>query len=263
MEIIDWHIFHNKNRTIDAEVSASIGVFDGVHIGHRELIQRILANPSGSLPIIITFRENPTGLLHPERFLGNITTLEQKLQRLQRLRVQAVILIDFSSEFSKLTGTEFLDILRRRLKLKQIVIGENFHCGYKMDTNAEAVKGYLESFEIRVDIVHPVCDSGHPVSSTRIRRKIKAGNIAKAEQLLMDEYSVDVRQNSTELSDSQYIIKKDTISQVLPDPGRYSVALEHNNRRCLAELVIDERNISWPGNTNFEHVDTIHFLVEM
>jgi riboflavin kinase / FMN adenylyltransferase len=263
MEIIDWHIFHSQDRTEDMEVSASIGVFDGVHIGHRELIQRILANPLGSIPMIITFKQNPASVIHPDRYQGDITTLEQKLERFERLEVGAVILIDFSSEFSKLSGKEFLEILRRRLRLKQVVIGKNFHCGYKMDTDAEAVKRFLESFNIRVDVVHPVMERDHPVSSTRIRRKIKAGNIAKAEQLLMNEYSIDVRQCNTELEESNYRIQKKVISQVLPDPGRYSVALEYDKRRCLTDLIISESIISWPKNTEFIRVDYIHFLVEM
>ena len=93
-----------------APFAATIGVFDGLHIGHRELVEEG-ARQGGLASAVLTFRENPKRISRPRRFHGELSTLAQRLELIDSMGVDLCVLIDFSGDFSKLPGRQFLSML--------------------------------------------------------------------------------------------------------------------------------------------------------
>jgi FAD synthase len=161
--------------------SASIGVFDGVHLGHQALISKVVSR--GPNPTVITFRQNPKGVLSPETYSGDIIALEEKLALFEKLGITRTILIDFSENFSKLEGRFFIETLLDR-GLAFLAVGENFRCGHRLDTDAAAIKRITAGRGVETEVLEPVLFEGERVSSSRIRAAISAGKFEKAQLLL-------------------------------------------------------------------------------
>jgi riboflavin kinase/FMN adenylyltransferase len=176
----------------DRRTAITIGVFDGVHRGHQALIAKIVQKAPDLLPAVITFRENPKRIAVPARSAkpqnaareGNILSLEQKTALFEKLGVGLCVVIDFSSGFCKLKGQDFFGLVRRFLHPVYAVIGSNFHCGYRRDTGAEEFRRLGEENGVEVEIAPPVLEGGLPVSSSRIRELLRAGDRAGAALLL-------------------------------------------------------------------------------
>ena len=152
----------------------TVGVFDGVHRGHQALIRLILGRPL--IPLIVSFRNSPKG--RPE-----IYSLERKLELFEELGVRRTVLIDFSPDFSKLGGRDFMRLLRERGKLRYLAVGSNFRCGYGLDTDAAAIRALGEgAFE--TEVLPPLLYRGDPVSSSRVRAALLAKRFEEAEALL-------------------------------------------------------------------------------
>jgi riboflavin kinase/FMN adenylyltransferase len=131
----------------------------------------------------VTFKQNPLQTLDPKALAVEITPLEQKLRIFEALGVQLTVLIDFSPEFSKIDGRDFIDLVLDK-PVKLIAVGRNFRCGHKLDTGAEEIRKLAEARGAEVWIAPPVMDVGEPVSSSRIRQALAAGRQAEAERLL-------------------------------------------------------------------------------
>jgi FAD synthase len=168
----------------------TVGVFDGLHRGHTELIRRIVSR--GPCPTVVTFRENPKMVLLPGRYEGDIFSLRQKLAAFEELGVARVILIDFSEYFSRIEGWEFIDSLESRGGLVFLAIGAGFRCGYRHETGAELIRRNNESKGIPTEIIPPVLYGGSPVSSSRIRAAISRGDLAGAGALLGRNFELDL-----------------------------------------------------------------------
>ena len=166
-------------------LAVAIGVFDGVHRGHQALIRRICETaPGSSVPTIVTFRQNPLKIFNPDGFFGEIYPLEQKLSVLESLGVQMVVLIDFSLEFSKINGRDFIDLLLKCRPVKLIALGSNFRCGHSLDTGVEEIQTLAQAKGTEVWVAPPVMDEGQPVSSSRIRQALAEGRVSEAERLM-------------------------------------------------------------------------------
>jgi len=167
--------------------SLTIGVFDGLHRGHQALIAKITAKAPELLPVVVTFRENPKRRGFEAKTAGtpkDIIAFEEKLALLDSLGVALCVIIDFSERFSKLSGAAFLEDLCRYLRPAYIALGTNFHCGHRRDTDAGAFKAMAEQLGIEAEIIPPVLEGGKPVSSSRIRAALEAGDTGAAGLLL-------------------------------------------------------------------------------
>jgi riboflavin kinase/FMN adenylyltransferase len=188
MRVVEWSDFAPLSAqapSFDREPSAiTIGVFDGIHRGHQALIRRITGKSASLVPTVITFKKNPKELLKKGDFTGDILSLDQKLMIFERMGVVRVILIDFSEKISRLSGIEFLDLVRQWLCPGFVAVGSNFRCGHCGDTDALRVKALYREAGIPVDVVAPVLEGASPVSSSRIRSALAAGDFSVAARLL-------------------------------------------------------------------------------
>jgi riboflavin kinase/FMN adenylyltransferase len=180
MRIIDW-----PESPPDSKPTAiTIGVFDGVHRGHRALIEKIVQKSPEMVPTVLTFRENPKKISRPGAFFGDIMSFNEKLALLEELGVELCTVIDFSPEFSTLKGREFFQKLCRFLNPGYAVIGSNFRCGHGLDTDAAAFRRLGLEKGVDVEILAPVMEGGLPVSSSRVREAIRGGRYDEASELL-------------------------------------------------------------------------------
>jgi riboflavin kinase/FMN adenylyltransferase len=147
----------------------------------------------GPCPTAVTFRENPRKLLDPAGYGGDIFSLEQHLEVLEVYGVEQAVLIDFSEKFSKLKGQEFIVLLEDRMHVVFLVIGANFRCGYSQDTGVSFIKTMNEKRGIATDVVPPVVEGSLPVSSSRIRASIAAGDLEAAAAMLGRNPELDLR----------------------------------------------------------------------
>jgi riboflavin kinase/FMN adenylyltransferase len=219
--VYSWEEFIEQEELRDQPAALTVGVFDGIHVGHRRLIDLVQAHSDAVLRGVITFSENPSAIVHRSSYLGDILSVRQRLERLERLGVHMVVLIDFSRAFRALPGRRFLDLVRRSVNLRYLTVGWNFHCGHNSDTSAAEAAEYLGERGVRVDIAEPVVDNGVPVSSTRIRREIGRGALEDAERLMTERWALDLRGIDADCVDSRCLLRREEIRQVLPPAGWY------------------------------------------
>jgi FAD synthase len=179
MQVITWTDL--TSYPFPLPYSATVGVFDGVHLGHQALINKVVNR--GPNPTAITFRQNPKGILSPETYGGDIIGLEEKLALFEKLGITRTILIDFSENFSRLEGRFFIETLLDR-GLAFLAVGENFRCGCGLDTDAAAIRRITAGRGVETEVLKPVLFAGERVSSSRIRAAISAGEFEKARALL-------------------------------------------------------------------------------
>ena len=208
MLVIEWRQFLENGLPLGEKFSSvTIGVFDGVHCGHQSLIEKIVSHNADNVPVVITFRQNHKGKKHAQK---NIQTFRQKTAIFESLGVKITLVIDFTESFRHMAGIEFLEVLLKHGKMGFLAVGSNFRCGYRLDTNAEAIQKFFAPHNIPVEIVPEVMEGGLPISSSRIRSVITGGNLQKAQAMLGRPYTID-------LAALQEI--------VLPPPGRYQALL--------------------------------------
>ena len=157
-----------------------IGIFDGVHAGHQELVEAAKAH--GKV-IALTFYPHPTAIFAPERTPMQLLPLEDRVSQLKAHGADEVVVIDFTKDFAALSPDQFIDeILVKKLSATHVVVGENFTFGHK----AEGTAHYLQSVDkgFKTTIVKLSQNRGNPISSSRIRGLIFDGDVERASELL-------------------------------------------------------------------------------
>ncbi len=201
--------------------AVTIGVFDGLHCGHRALVEGCVHRAKAGPSVVFTFRSNPKKLLKPDTFPGDLLSLDRKLELLEAFGVDLVVLIDFSGDFSRMPGRIFLSALHESVHPDFVAIGSDFHCGKGRDTDAAGLLAFFGERGVRVEIFAPVVAGGEVISSTRIRLALQCGNIGAASELLGREVEVEL---------GVHLGLRDGVHQfarpeglVLPPPGLYPV----------------------------------------
>ncbi|MGL6115507.1 bifunctional riboflavin kinase/FAD synthetase [Cetobacterium sp. SF1] len=158
----------------------AIGAFDGIHKGHRELIERAVsdARAKGGKAIIFTFANHPLETIDVARAPKLINSKEEKIHILASLGVDCLIMQPFTKEFANMDPVYFIEkILKEKLDAREIYIGFNFTFGKGGKAKAEDMSNLSREYEIHVNIVSPVTINGEVVSSTSIREKILKGDL--------------------------------------------------------------------------------------
>jgi riboflavin kinase/FMN adenylyltransferase len=164
----------------------TIGVFDGVHLGHKHLIAKLkeLAQKQGDLSGVITFSQHPREVLSPQTRLPSLTGLEQRLALLQDEGVDIVIPLPFTPRIANLSPKQFLSLLKEYLKVKGLVVGPDFALGKDRQGDIDALRQLGKEMGFSVTVVPPLRIGGEVVSSTAIRKALADGDMEKAQKLL-------------------------------------------------------------------------------
>ncbi len=164
----------------------TIGVFDGVHAGHRYLINQAkqIANQTNSILVVASFDPHPISVLRPDNFLGLLTLPDFRLKLLKAAGADRVEFIEFSKDVSRMTPDEFIDtVVLGQLKANSVVVGENFRFGNSASGNVETLEILANKFGFNLDVVKLVGDQ-QTWSSTRIRNYLIGGDVKAARQIL-------------------------------------------------------------------------------
>ncbi len=173
--------------------AVALGNFDGVHLGHQRLIERIRKDASelGVPSAVYTFEPHPVKVLAPSQCPRLLTTLEQKLRHLERYGVETTIVEPFDREFAHLTAEEFFDrILLERLRPSSIVVGYDFTFGLHRGGTIETIEEFGRKNGIGVSIVPAVFMGETLISSTVIRKLILERQIVEADSFLGRPYEI-------------------------------------------------------------------------
>ena len=225
MKVLTWQEFQNNHS--QEKLAATVGVFDGLHYGHQVLIDTIKLQSPALKPCIITFKENPKKILNPSSYKGSLLTLEQKLSGFQHMGIEYCVMIDFSDNFAKLSGREFLAALYIA-NVQFIAVGVNFQFGHNLDTNAAKVEKLSEEIGLRSCIVENVMYRGHAISSSRIRHVVLEGRLGEAAEMIGRPYQVLARRETSVIDEkAEFFLPEDDL--LIPPEGQYEVFIKDND----------------------------------
>ena len=171
----------------------TLGNFDGLHLGHQELIRMIIqrAKETGAISIVVTFRPHPLKILAPEKCPPLISIYEEKIRLFDKLGIDVLIKIPFTMDFSRMTPRDFVkDILCGMLGAKEIFVGFNYRFGKGREGNIQTLKELGREFGFIVREVGQISLEGEVISSTKIRLLLKDGDVEHATRLLGRPYTI-------------------------------------------------------------------------
>jgi len=174
----------------------AIGNFDGVHAGHQAILRRAIeyARSSGALATAVTFDPHPLKILRPQHAPSLLSTLEQRLEWMEQLGLDAVLILPFTPELAAVPATEFVErMLAGTLRAERIFVGENFRFGHRHAGDVALLESLAHRFGYTVEIMPPVAVDGEVVSSTSVRRAVTEGRMDAAARLLGRPYSLSGR----------------------------------------------------------------------
>ena len=169
----------------------TIGTFDGVHIGHRKILDKIInhANITELKSSVLTFFPHPRMVLQKDADIKLLNTIDEKVMILERLGLDVLIIHPFTKEFSRLTATEFVrDILVNKLNIKKVIIGYDHRFGRNRTANINDLIAFGNALEFTVDEIPAQEIDDVSVSSTKIRKALEEGYIETANSYLGYEY---------------------------------------------------------------------------
>lgn len=168
--------------------AVTIGKFDGMHLGHRAVVARLLAlaRQRGLVSTVLTFDRNPLSLLRPQKCPASIASITQKLESLEEAGVDATLLVRFDQEFSAMTAAEFMKrILVDALHASVVLVGRDFRFGHGGDGTVDTLREFGLERGIDVLVIDDIAqDDSRRVSSTSVRERILDGRVAEAGMLL-------------------------------------------------------------------------------
>ena len=169
-----------------------IGVFDGVHRGHQEILGRAKELANGEKIIALTFDPHPTTVFAPERAPSLLTTLADRVELLKIHNADQVAVIKFTKEFAALSPQDFVkNVLVDQLEATKVVVGKDFTYGYKASGNIETLTQSGKELGFEVIALELIDEGDHKISSTRIRTYLVEGKVEVARELLSRPHRLD------------------------------------------------------------------------
>jgi riboflavin kinase/FMN adenylyltransferase len=225
------------------------GSFDGVHIGHKAILNRIqrLAKEYNGESVLITFDPHPRKVLYPDtagKDLKLITSNEEKLELLEETGLQNVIIVEFTVEFSKITSEEFVrDYLHGILRARVVVVGFNHHFGNNKEGDYKQLWGWREKYGFEAEEIPEQEVQHETVSSTKIRKAINEGYMQRANAYLDHYYmviSIPEKYFFHENDNVMSILKCPVTEEckLLPVTGIYAVSVMQSGANSKAMAII-------------------------
>ena len=233
MKILTWNdiLFvlntGDKNKYFENGTGISVGSFDGLHKGHRVLLNSLVSSCKNEnlLSGVVTFKRPLPGIKHFGDYQGDISTLDQRIKLFENIGIDFVIVVDFDDAFASIHGADFLDILKNACNLQLLAEGVDFRFGYKGATDVQAIKYWTKKNNIKTIFIEPVYyregTAEERVSSSFIRQMIRKGFFSTANDLLQRPYELSIKNHQTE-------IEKSSIEQVVPPVGIYHCRNEND-----------------------------------
>ena len=225
-------IILDGNYTCERSVVA-LGMFDGVHLGHRVLLQRgaALARQAGVPLVVSTFQEHPLQVIAPEKCPPQLTTFEERAQLMEELGVDVLYAMPFDAEIMNMPPEDYVGHLVRRFHPTDVVCGYNHTFGRKGEGKPALLQFIGEALGFATSIVPNITLEGREVSSTAIRGHLAAGMVHEARKLLKRPYKLEAVQQGNVWHFTQP-------TKQIPMAGDYRVFAEVNEKQVPALLRI-------------------------
>lgn len=260
--------------------AVTVGGFDGMHLGHQALFDAVfewkekraradhlgLQNVRGAcLTGAVTFTRSP-GAFKSESYPGDLMTERMKLEFLEKRGFDFCVMIDFSEDFSKIVGRNFLDQLRKFCSAQFLAAGSDFRCGHNLDTGVAELADYATQNGLELKVLDDVTLDKKRVSSSLIRGAVLEGDFALAKKLLGFPYRIDCSRLEWRASSSDSslsLIANGRTTQVLPKAGRHPVSVVFAGKKSSAFFCAEGQflRLEFPlGQKGFSSVQEIEFL---
>ena len=226
MQVLSWND-SDFPQFLGKETAVTIGSFDGLHKGHRMLVDTLtrISAEKHYVPAVITFTRPLPAIKHAGDYAGDISSLPQRLALFEQLGIESVILVDFTEQFAALSGEDFLTRLVESMNMKCLVEGFDFHCGYKGKTTRKEIEAWAAAAHVETHFVPPVyCKTKDGktarISSSFIRHMILDGDFSAAAELLTRTYELDLAEIRRAAATNS------AFTQLLPPDGSYRALSE-------------------------------------
>ncbi len=259
-------IYHSiKEFPSDINTIVTIGTFDGVHKGHKEIVWRLnsTAKKEGLESVLLTFYPHPRHVLFPDdQKLKLINTIEEKTEALRKTGLQHFIIQEFDVDFSRIKSVNFIrDLLVNKLNMKRMVVGYDHHFGKNREGTFENLLNLSELYDFKLDKIAPQNIGDITISSTKIRNAIIDGDIEKANSYLSCNFSLSgVVEKGNGIGSSINFptanIKVENKWKILPKDGVYAVKVFVENQQYFGMLNIGSR----PTIADDKHVVEVHIF---
>lgn len=225
------------------------GSFDGVHIGHKTIIERLnmLAQKYDGESVLITFYPHPRKVLYPEsagKNLRLINSQEEKLELLRKAGLNNVIIVEFTREFSKITSEQFVsEYLHGILNARVVVVGFNHHFGFHQEGDYKQLWSMRKKYNFEAEEIPEQEVQHETVSSTKIRQAISEGYIQRANAYLDHYYIIMGKPTEYDYINSPFPLSLFKIPmteecKLLPAPGIYATSFESGARSSKGMVII-------------------------
>ncbi|CUT08568.1 riboflavin kinase/FMN adenylyltransferase/translation initiation factor IF-2,TIGR00487 [Candidatus Kryptonium thompsonii] len=188
-------VVRNINKIVkDPNSIVTVGVFDGVHIAHQEILRRMKEEKlkTGARTVLVTFDPHPQEVLHPNEKFYILTTIDERIELLSDYDLDIIFVVNFTPEFSNITAEEFCkEIMLGRIGLRKVIVGYNHAFGKNREGNPEKLKGFGEKYGFEVELIPQLLVENNPVSSSKIRSILNEGNVRLASKLLGRYYFIN------------------------------------------------------------------------
>ncbi len=173
----------------------TIGVFDGVHLGHKHLLSQLKkeAQERGLLTGAVTFRQHPQALLQPQTKRPFLTSLEERAELLKNEGINIVVILSFNPELAQVSARHFISLLQKYLRMRGLVVGPDFALGRDREGDIPTLRKLGQEMGFTVTVVPPLVVSGGVPSSTAIRRALAEGDMEKVRLLAGRYFSLSAR----------------------------------------------------------------------
>ena len=245
-------IFYDLSKVVyDKNTVITLGTFDGIHAGHKKIIEEVVARSSfyGGRNFLITFDPHPRSIVSKDYKIQILSTLEEKLKLLESLGIQNVLVIKFTKKFSQLTANEFFQrYVLKGIGIQEIVIGHDHHFGKGRDGDENKLRELGRANDFKVTPVDAITIDPITVSSTKIRNLLNVGDIKTANLLLDRYYSfggkvVEGDKRGRDLGFPTANIEPENHDKLLPAIGIYAVEffIDNDTKKYTGVMSIGKR----------------------
>jgi riboflavin kinase/FMN adenylyltransferase len=240
------------------ETLLTIGVFDGVHAGHRYLLEKLQqqATEKNLLSGVVTFNPHPQSVLHPHNQLFWLSDVEDRVRSLKELGINIVAVLTFTPEVAQLSAKEFISLVKKQLKMRGIMVGPDFTLGRGGEGNINLLRALGHEMKFSVEVIPPFTINGEVVSSTLIRQALVQGDMRKVERLMGRHFYLrgqvttsDKRGRVLGFPTANLDIKP---QQALPDNGIYATITHVDGKRFPSATNIGIRPTFGEGEKTVE-----------
>mgnify|MGYP001128907838 CR=1 FL=1 len=229
------------------ETIITIGVFDGVHLGHRYLLENVKrqAQEKRLLSAVVTFNNHPQSVLRPDGGSPWLDDVEEKVRLLCETDIDLVAVISFTLELAQLRAREFISLLKKHLKMHKLVVGPDFALGRDREGDIDLLRSLGQEMNFDVEAIAPVTIGGEIISSTLIRQALAQGDMTKVEKLMGRHFyligkviAADQRGRALGFPTANLDMPP---QQALPDNGVYATIAQVDGRNFASATNIGTR----------------------